>query len=93
MISKKSHTFGDENKADHVNRRRKFVFKYILKNMKNAYLKPMMLVVKIQHSGIICESTVTTLQSNASLNLGGSDASYSGGIRTKESSDIWDDEW
>ena len=61
--------------------------------MKNAYLKPMMLVVKIQHSGIICESTVTTLQSNASLNLGGSDASYKGEIRTKESSDIWDDEW
>ena len=61
--------------------------------MKNAYLKPMMLVVKIQHSGIICESTVTTLQSNASLKLGGSDASYEGEIRTKESSDIWDDEW
>ena len=54
----------------------------------------MMLVVKIQHSGIICESTVTTLQSNASLKLGGSDANYTGGeIRTKESSDIWDDEW
>ena len=58
------------------------------------YSKPTMIVVKIQHRGIICVSDpVTSLGGNSGMTLGGSDTSYDGDIRTKESSSIWDEEW
>ena len=64
--------------------------------MKQSYLNPTIVAVKLQHSGIICTST-TTIQ-GLSSNLDGGDAINYGGAgtgdaRTKESSNIWDEEW
>lgn len=61
----------------------------------NTYMKPTMMVVKIQHQTSILQASVTSI-SGGVLSLGGSDADYvegGGGVRTKESSSIWDDEW
>ena len=54
-----------------------------------------MVVVKIQHNGIICASgdRVTGLGGNSGMTLGGSDSNYEGDVRTKESASIWDEEW
>ena len=64
--------------------------------LKQSYIQPTILVVKLQHSGIICASGGDALSSvggNAGLGFGGSDSGYGGDVRTKESSSIWDDEW
>ena len=39
--------------------------------MKKNYEKPTMIVVKIQHSGIICQSKVGDTESNAGMKYGG----------------------
>ena len=57
--------------------------------MKRIYLKPEMMAVRIQHGSIICES-VKSVNSNAGFNYGGEGA---GPARTKESHNIWDEEW
>jgi hypothetical protein len=46
-------------------------------------------MVQLQHQGMLMES-VTRTQSNVELNIGGAG---SGSARTKESSNIWDEEW
>ena len=61
--------------------------------MNKTYLNPTMVVVKLQHSSIICASNgniVSSINGNAGLNYGGGG---SGDARTKESSNIWDEEW
>lgn len=59
----------------------------------NTYMKPTMMVVKIQHScHILNGSPVTSVGGNVFDSIS-SDEGYSGGVRTKESSSIWDDEW
>ena len=55
-----------------------------------------MIVVRLQHSSIICTSTAAI--QGLSSNLDGGDAiNYGGAVtgsaRTKESSNIWDEEW
>ena len=64
--------------------------------MKQSYIQPTMVAVKLQHSGIICTSTAAI--QNLSSNLTGDDAINYGGAgtgdaRTKESSSVWDEEW
>ena len=59
-------------------------------------MKPTMIVVRLQHSSIICTSTAAI--QGLSSNLDGGDAinyggAGSGSARTKESSNIWDEEW
>lgn len=58
--------------------------------MKREYMSPTMLVVKLQHRSIICQSQVRSLGGNADLNYGGAGDVNA---RTKESSSLWDDEW
>ena len=63
--------------------------------MKRTYVHPTMIVVKLQHQSIICQS-VTGLRGNGGLGYGGDDASYvegGGDVRTRESSGVWDEEW
>ena len=64
--------------------------------IKKVYQQPTIVAVKLQHQGIIC-SSATTIQGLRS-NLDGGDAINYGGAgtgdaRTKESSNIWDEEW
>jgi hypothetical protein len=58
--------------------------------MKKTYLKPTMMVVKLQQQGIICTSTpVTSVSSNADLNY---DGGGSGPARARSHGGIdWDD--
>ena len=63
--------------------------------MKNNYIQPTILVVKIQHSGIICGSqvgstTTTGLDRNLNYDANGGDQSNAW---TKESTNAWDEEW
>ena len=59
--------------------------------MKITYIQPTMVVVKLQHQGIICTSGIVT------RTAGNADLDYEGGgsgpARTKESSNVWDDTW
>jgi len=59
---------------------------------KKAYQKPALQAVKIQQTSIICTSnSVSSVNSNADLNYGGSG---SGPARARSHSGIdWDDEW
>ena len=52
-----------------------------------------MVVVKLQHRSHLMQASAQSLGGNGGLRLGGSDASYEGEIRTRESSSIWDEEW
>ena len=61
--------------------------------MKKNYSNPNMTVVRLQHQGLLMQSV-----QSFSSNLTDSDAiGYGGGssgsARTKESGNIWDDEW
>ena len=62
--------------------------------MKKTYIIPSMIVVRLQHQSIICES-VHGADGNASLNYRGGNSTDSNGSysRTKESSGIWDEVW
>ena len=58
--------------------------------MKKKYMKPTMMVVRLQQQGIICASPVSNVDSNADLNFGGGG---SGPARARQHSGIdWDDE-
>ena len=64
--------------------------------VKKSYIHPTMIVVKLQHQSIICESVRSVSSGDTGITLGGNDASYvegGGEIRTKESSGVWDEEW
>lgn len=54
-----------------------------------------MTVVRLQHQGLLMESTVTSASSgDTGISYGGASSNNSGGeIRTKESSGVWDEEW
>ena len=61
--------------------------------MKRTYFAPSMVVVRLQHQSIICDS-MHGADGNANLNYrGGSSNNEGGSVRTKESSGIWDEEW
>ena len=53
-----------------------------------------MIVVRLQHQSIICDSVHGT-EGNAGLNYRGGNSTDSNGsyARTKESSGVWDEEW
>lgn len=62
--------------------------------MKKKYLSPNMTVVKLQQQNIICTSDVESVQSNVGLDLGGASSNNTGGIvRTRENTNVWDEEW
>ncbi len=63
--------------------------------MKKTYIHPAMMAMKLQHQGIICGSqigstTTTGLDSNLNYDANGGNQSNAW---TKESSNIWDEEW
>ena len=60
--------------------------------MKKTYITPSIVEVALQQQGLLCQS-VRRVTGNAGVTLGGSDEGYSGDIRTKESSSLWDEEW
>ena len=60
--------------------------------MKKTYFAPIMVVVRLQHQGIICQS-VRSITSDV-VGYGGASTNNTGGsVRTKESSGVWDEEW
>ena len=65
--------------------------------MKKTYLTPGLTVVQLQHQGLLMQSArnvTTNLTGNDAINMGGASSNNTGGIvRTKESSNIWDEEW
>ena len=60
--------------------------------MKKTYITPSIVEVALQQQGLLCQSLLR-VSSNSTVNYAGSDEGYSGGIRTKESSSLWDEEW
>ena len=61
--------------------------------MKKTYMTPSMLEVRLQHQRLLMQS-VTRTQNNVGIGLGGSSSNDPDGvIRSKESSNIWDEEW
>ena len=60
--------------------------------MKKTYIHPSMVTVKLQHHCIICTSGVRGI-SGGDVDYGGESSNKTGGVRTKESSGIWDEEW
>ena len=62
--------------------------------MKNTYYQPTMMVVRLQHQGLLMQSKVTSATSDTGIILGGASSGNTGGVvRTKESNSIWDEEW
>jgi len=60
--------------------------------MKKEYIKPTMMVVEVQSSSILADS-VRNVQGNTNVGNGGSDAGYSGPIRSRQASFCdWDEE-
>jgi hypothetical protein len=61
--------------------------------MKKEYIKPTMMVVEVQSSSILAGSPVRNVQGNTNVGNGGSDAGYSGPIRSRQASFCdWDEE-
>ena len=53
-----------------------------------------MMVVRLQHQGLLMQSKVTSATSDTGIILGGASSGNTGGVvRTKESNSIWDEEW
>ncbi len=61
--------------------------------MKKTYQTLSMTVVALQQQGLLCQSLQRVSSTNATINFAGSDDGYSGNIRSKESSSLWDEEW
>ena len=58
------------------------------------YIQPIMMVVRLQHQGLLMESVQNVGSSDVGISYGGASSNNSGGeIRTKESSGVWDEEW
>ena len=53
------------------------------------YIKPSMMVVRLQHQSIICQS----VNNVKGMGYGSASSNYDGEVRTRESSSVWDDEW
>ena len=56
--------------------------------MKN-YIKPEIIVVRLQHKGLLMQSPCSSITNNVGFNYGGGG---SGSARTREQDNIWDDE-
>ena len=54
------------------------------------YIQPCLVVVRLQHHSIICQSYVKSFNCTEDINYGGGG---SGDAYTKESSSVWDNEW
>jgi len=62
--------------------------------MKRTYLTPSMVMVRLQHQSIICQSPQMTSMSQGDTGYGGASSNNtSGEARTRESSGVWDEEW
>ena len=63
--------------------------------MRTKYIRPEILVVRLQHQSIICGSPVVRIQSDANINYGGAGGSTEGSVEafSRESGSIWDEEW
>ena len=68
--------------------------------MKKTYLTPSMVVVRLLHQSIICQSTMTSMSQGETHYGGGSSNNTSNNAgynpneaRTRESSGVWDEEW
>jgi hypothetical protein len=57
--------------------------------MKKTYITPSIIMVNLQHQGMLMQS-VTQTEGNANLRIGGAG---SGESRTKEHVNVWDEEW
>ena len=53
------------------------------------YIKPEIIVVRLQHKGLLMQSPCSTIKGNVGFNYGGGG---SGSARTREQDNIWDDE-
>jgi len=51
-----------------------------------------MIVVRLQHQSFICQS-VTGTKGNAGIGYGGGSKNNTDEVRTKESGNVWDEEW
>ena len=67
--------------------------------MKKTYIKPTAFVVKLQSQNALLQASIhgfsTNLTDTDAIGFGGSSSNDNSGqgIRTKESVNIWDDEW
>ena len=67
--------------------------------MKKTYIKPTAFVVKLQSQNALLQASIqsfsTNLTDSDAIGFGGSSSNDNSGqgIRTKESVNIWDDEW
>ena len=63
--------------------------------MKTPYITPDILEVRLQHHGIICTSTNPNGYDGYTTPVpgGGGTIGDEGGVWTKESSNVWDEEW
>ena len=52
-----------------------------------------MVVVRLQHHSIICQSNFVKGFSDGDVDYGGASSNYDGEVRTRESSSVWHDEW
>ena len=58
------------------------------------YIRPTMVVVKLQHRIHLMQTCqVTSVNGDGGFRFGGSDVGYEGEVRTKESGSLWDNEW
>ena len=53
------------------------------------YIKPEIIVVRLQHKGLLMQSPCSSITNNVGFNYGGGG---SGSARTREQDNIWDDE-
>ena len=60
--------------------------------MKKTHIIPSMIVVRLQHQSFICQS-VTGTKGNAGIGYGGGSKNNTDEVRTKESGNVWDEEW
>ena len=61
---------------------------------KKTYICPTMVVVKLQHrTHLMMTSQVDEVSGNVFEGSPRSDEGYTGGVRTRESSGVWDEEW
>ena len=65
--------------------------------MKKTYIIPGMIMVRLQHQRLLMQSSLRGFNSNLAeedaIGYGSESSNNTSGVRTKESSSIWDEEW